>query len=166
MLGGHGYSRFSMMGEWRNNNDINITWEGDNTVLIQQAARFILKNLEKKMKGKEVKFKSLSFMKKFDEVSSAKLELSTPKDLYDLNNINTLLEFRVNLLLMKSIGRLAEKIGNKMKPFDAWNDTQTFYLQNMTKAFGELHTFNCFEGIYDFICFSSIGERYGLFEGK
>jgi len=134
-----------MMGDWRNNNDINVTWEGDNTVLIQQAARFIAKNLEKKMKGKDIKFKCLSFLKKFDEVSSSKLDLQSPKDLYDINNITALLEFRVNILLMKSVGRLAEKIGNKVKPFDAWNDTQTFYLQSMAKSFGELHAFNCFK---------------------
>ena len=144
MLGGHGYSRFAMMGEWRNNNDINITWEGDNTILIQQTAKFIAQNLQKKMKGKEVKYKSMSFLNKFDEVTSEKLTLEEPKDLHNLNNITAMLEFRVNILLMKSVGRLAEKIGNKVKPFDAWNETQTFYLQTMTKAFGELNAFNCF----------------------
>ena len=144
MLGGHGYSRFAMMGDWRNNNDINITWEGDNTILIQQAARFICKCLEKKMKGKEVKFKSLSFLEKFDEVTSAKLTIESQSDLHNLNNLTSMLEFRVNILLMKSVGRLAEKIGDKKRPFDAWNETQSFYLQTMTKSFGELHAFNCF----------------------
>jgi acyl-CoA oxidase len=149
MLGGHGYSRFSMMGDWRNNNDINVTWEGDNTVLIQQASRFIMKNLEKKMKGKEVKFKCLSFLKNFEGTTSAKLNLESSKDLYDLNHINSLMEFRVNILLTKSVGRLAEKVANKVKPFDAWNDSQTFYLQTMAKAFGELHAFNCFRAKLD-----------------
>lgn len=45
---------------------------------------------------------------------------------------------------MKSIGRLTEKVGNKVNPFDAWNQTQSFYIQTMAKAFGELHSFNCF----------------------
>lgn len=143
MLGGHGYSRFSMMGDWRNNNDINVTWEGDNTVLIQQASRFIAKNLQRKMKGKEIKYKTLSFLQKFDDITSEKTNIENQKDLHNLTLLTNLLEFRVNILLMKSIGRLSEKIMNKVKPFTAWNQTQSFYLQSMTKAFGELYSFNC-----------------------
>lgn len=57
ILGGHGYSRMNMIGNWRNNNDINITWEGDNTILIQQTEKFILDNFNKKIKGKDINFK-------------------------------------------------------------------------------------------------------------
>jgi acyl-CoA oxidase len=56
-MGGHGYSRLSMIGAYRNNNDIHTTWEGDNTVLVQQTARFILDNFNSKMKGKNVSYK-------------------------------------------------------------------------------------------------------------
>jgi len=145
VLGGHGYSRFNMIGGWRNDNDINITWEGDNTVLIQQAARFIAKSLEKKMKGKEIKHKSLAFLAKFEETSNAKMQINSQADLQNLDNLISMLEFRVNLLLQKSVGRLAEKIGTKKSSFEAWNDTQVFYLQNMARAWGELYVFNCFK---------------------
>lgn len=57
VMGGHGYSRFNMIGSYRNNNDINITWEGDNTLLLQQASKFILTAFKHKMQGKEVKHK-------------------------------------------------------------------------------------------------------------
>jgi hypothetical protein len=46
-----------MIGHYRNNNDINLTWEGDNAVLIQQCAKFIMENFQKKMKGKVIKLK-------------------------------------------------------------------------------------------------------------
>jgi len=151
VLGGHGYSRFNMIGGWRNDNDINITWEGDNTVLIQQAARFIAKSLQKKMKGKEIKHKSLSFLAKFDEVSNLKLNLSSQADLQNVDYLLNMLEYRVNLLLQKSVGRLAEKIGTKKSPFEAWNDTQVFYLQNMARSWGELYSFNCSKNKIDTI---------------
>lgn len=61
VMGGHGYSRFNMIGHYRNNNDINLTWEGDNSVLIQQCAKFILDNFQKKMKGKEIILKVIEF---------------------------------------------------------------------------------------------------------
>lgn len=144
MLGGHGYSRFSLIGDWRNNNDINITWEGDNHVLIQQSAKFVAENFQRKMKGKMLKIKSLQFLDNFDEVTSAKMTIESQKDL-NVANLQKMLEFRTNILLMKSVGRLAEKIGEKVKPFDAWNQTQSFYLQSMAKSFGELYAFNCFK---------------------
>jgi len=144
ILGGHGYSRFNMIGGWRNNNDINVTWEGDNTVLIQQAARFIAKSLQKKMKGKEVKYKSVSFLDKFGEISNMKLNLNSQSDLQNLENLVNMLEYRVNLLLEKSVGRLAKKIENKKSPFEAWNDSQVFNLQSMARAWAELYAFNCF----------------------
>ena len=46
-MGGHGYSKFNMIGFIRENNDINNTWEGDNTVIQQQTAKFILDNYGK-----------------------------------------------------------------------------------------------------------------------
>lgn len=149
VLGGHGYSRFNMIGSWRNNNDINITWEGDNTVLIQQSARFIVKSLQKKMKGKPLKYKSLEFLNKFDEVSNEKIALNSQEDLTMPSNLHAMMEHRLNLLLQKSVGRLAEKIGSTKSPFDAWNATQVFYLQSMARAYGELYAFNCFKAKID-----------------
>jgi acyl-CoA oxidase len=145
LLAGHGYSRFNKIGQWRNDNDINLTWEGDNTVLIQQTARFIANSLNKKMKGKEVKYKTLSFLSKFDEVSNAKITISSITDLQNLEKLTQMLEYRMNVLLQKSVGRLAERVGNQEKVFDAWNNSQVFYLQNMARAYGELYVFNCFK---------------------
>lgn len=57
VLGGHGYSRFNMIGFYRNGNDINNTWEGDNTLLTQQAAKFIINNFKSIIKGKKINYK-------------------------------------------------------------------------------------------------------------
>lgn len=62
MMGGHGYSSFSKLGVLYNDNDINNTWEGDNTVLIQQATKFVLDNAQKMMKGKPIKSQLLAFL--------------------------------------------------------------------------------------------------------
>jgi acyl-CoA oxidase len=144
IMGGHGYSRINMIGLWRNNNDINLTWEGDNTVLIQQTARFIMKSFNRKLKGKEVQYKSLSFLSKFDNVSTDKNVIKDSKDLKNLDILCCLLEHRTNLLLQKSMVRLAEKVETKKKTFDAWNDSQVFYLQSLAKSYGELYLFDCF----------------------
>lgn len=52
-MGGHGYSSYSKIGHIYNDNDINLTWEGDNHVLIQQTAKYVLEQAQKALqKGK------------------------------------------------------------------------------------------------------------------
>jgi acyl-CoA oxidase len=40
------------MGTLINDNEINSTWEGDNTVLLQQTVKILLENMQRVMKGK------------------------------------------------------------------------------------------------------------------
>uniref|UniRef100_A0ACD5XZ15 Uncharacterized protein n=1 Tax=Avena sativa TaxID=4498 RepID=A0ACD5XZ15_AVESA len=49
--GGHGYAAVNRFGVLRNDHDIFQTFEGDNTVLLQQVARHLLKQYEEKFKG-------------------------------------------------------------------------------------------------------------------
>jgi acyl-CoA oxidase len=56
VMGANGYSKLNMLGMLRDNNDINQTWEGDNTVLLQQTAKFIMDNYRKYINNNEVKY--------------------------------------------------------------------------------------------------------------
>jgi acyl-CoA oxidase len=47
VMGGHGYSSYSKIGTLYNDNDINLTWEGDNHVLIQQTSKYVLEQAQK-----------------------------------------------------------------------------------------------------------------------
>ena len=118
-MGGHGYSRYSMMGEIRNNNDINVTWDGANNVLIQQCSKYLLGNAKAIMTGKTLTIKvknfftnlikSLLFMNKLLTVKEEKID---PKE-FNLKNINCLrklLEHNTNLLILKSLTKLSGKL--------------------------------------------------------
>ncbi|KAJ8765449.1 hypothetical protein K2173_014571 [Erythroxylum novogranatense] len=49
--GGHGYAAVNRFGSLRNDHDIFQTFEGDNTVLLQQVAGFLLKQYQEKFQG-------------------------------------------------------------------------------------------------------------------
>jgi acyl-CoA oxidase len=53
--GGLGYSYYSKLGILRANWDVQQTWEGDNNVLLQQTAKYLIDIIKAKFKGKEVK---------------------------------------------------------------------------------------------------------------
>ncbi|KAK8180574.1 acyl-CoA oxidase [Phyllosticta capitalensis] len=49
--GGHGYSSFSGIGTWYADYLPNVTWEGDNYMLTQQVARYLLKSARSVLRG-------------------------------------------------------------------------------------------------------------------
>lgn len=52
-MGGHGYSAFSGVGSWYADYLPTVTWEGDNYMLTQQVARYLLKAARTVLKGNE-----------------------------------------------------------------------------------------------------------------
>lgn len=61
-MGGHGYSVHSRLGRLYHDQDINLTWEGDNTMLLQQSTKYILKSSRKLGKGKTFDHNTLYFI--------------------------------------------------------------------------------------------------------
>jgi len=136
LLGGHGFSKYNRLGALYNDNDVNMTWEGDNNVLLQQTAKFILDNLKKKFKGSDVPHESLKFLS-LDPVESKRLDVSSTDDLLKIETIKAILEHRANLLIQRTALRVQENI-TKYDPIEAWNATQPLYANNMAKAYGHV----------------------------
>jgi len=53
-LGGHGYSSYAGISSLLADFAVNCSWEGDNTVLAQQTAKYLIKSLRKVMNGKKI----------------------------------------------------------------------------------------------------------------
>ena len=138
--GGLGYSAFSNLGRLRDNQDVNITWEGANYVLIQQTARYILKNIQNILKGKPVEASSMSFLTIDPEVvRTAKANFTSAADLRDRPDaLQAMLKHRVNLLVQRSIIKLQETVQKASDSLEGWNETQVHYLQNLGFAYGDL----------------------------
>ncbi|EGR32700.1 hypothetical protein IMG5_073500 [Ichthyophthirius multifiliis] len=137
ILGGHGYSSLNRLSQLYRDNDINTTWEGDNTVLLQQTAKFLLDIVRQILKGQEILHKTAQFIT-LQPVDEQKWSANDVSKFKQKNIIIEALEWRVNLLLQRSGLKLQENLQNQ-NTFDAWNDTQVFYLNNVSLAFGDLY---------------------------
>lgn len=136
LCGGFGYSEYNRLGFLKNDNDINTTWEGDNNVLSQQAARFLLECLRHVMKGKKLPYPSLEFLKV--NFSEEKCIFKNKKELVKTENLIKIYEYKLNYILHDSLKILQNNLGKYPDIFDAWNNSQVFYLKNAAMTYGEL----------------------------
>lgn len=72
--GGHGYLKCSRLGDIRNDNDANCTYEGENNILIQQASNFLINTRSKGWSNFEGKspLGSADFFKNGEEIKRTK----------------------------------------------------------------------------------------------
>ena len=133
VCGGLGYSGYSRLGQLLMGHHINLTWEGDNHVLVQQTSAFIMKNMRSLIEGKSIQAESLKFIDANSDNLNYKSKLNQelkPEDLLEA------LKFRTNYLMHKSFLRLQENVGNSESMFEAWNKSQPLFLQELAKSFG------------------------------
>ena len=136
--GGLGYSAFSMLGIMREGLDVTTTWEGANHVLIQQCAKFILKGIQKLVKGQGVEAGSLAELTLDQEaVAAAKLPAGSFRDQPLL--LLSLLSHKLNRLVHNSMLQLQANVTKHKDLMHAWNQTQVHHLYDAAVAFGELH---------------------------
>ncbi|KAI9155698.1 Peroxisomal acyl-coenzyme A oxidase 1 [Paramyrothecium foliicola] len=84
--GGHGYSAFSGIGSWYADYLPTVTWEGDNYMLTQQVARYLLKSARAVLSGKAADNSISRILKEFirrQDIGAAFDVLDDDKDLVD-----------------------------------------------------------------------------------
>ena len=133
--GGHGYSAHSRLGELRSNNDVLVTWEGDNTVIQQQISRFLLKKVRNIMSGTEQPEGILSYINiDSSQVLDEHPQYSNPEEITS-HVLSSMQIHIINYLIYKSFSKLQENVGNYPDLLAAWNATQIHYLNDLSKAF-------------------------------
>lgn len=79
--GGHGYLKAAGIGDLRNDNDANCTYEGENNTLIQQASNWLVTLRRGRAKFCEYSpLESVSFLKDMDEILKYKGEEKTRQE--------------------------------------------------------------------------------------
>eukprot|EP01117_Protostelium_nocturnum_P000974 TRINITY_DN112_c0_g1_i1.p1 TRINITY_DN112_c0_g1~~TRINITY_DN112_c0_g1_i1.p1 ORF type:complete len:726 (-),score=301.95 TRINITY_DN112_c0_g1_i1:181-2358(-) len=82
-LGGHGYSSYAGISPLLADFAVNCSWEGDNTVLSQQTAKFIIKSLRKVLSGGKKMTGFESYLNNARESLADKWPAKTAEDCFD-----------------------------------------------------------------------------------
>jgi acyl-CoA oxidase len=137
--GGHGFSSYSRLTILKNDAEPSLTYEGENNVLIQQTSKFLLKCLQNVQAGKPLKSKLNSIQYLSETFNILKSNVNERED--------SLLDFCEKSLKWKSCYLLVEGAKKLMKnsktesTWNAFNNTQIFYLADAARAYMEVSMF-------------------------
>lgn len=124
-----GFSHYSLIGWIMYNGDVNQTFEGDNNILVQQTAKFLLKNLSVHKKG-QVVHETCEFLNAKDLASSD----------FDLTNS----EVCKTLIVQRAKDKITKTGGLLLKDMSKWEDMQGIHVREMSEAYYHLYLVESF----------------------
>jgi acyl-CoA oxidase len=133
--GGHGYSAFSGIGSWYADYLPTVTWEGDNYMLTQQVARYLLKSARAVLSGKAPNNGISRIFKEFirrQDIGAAFDVLDSDQDLVDA------FAWRVSFLTFEALKhRDEEKQSWNSLLIDFWRLSTAYAQYQVVKNFHE-----------------------------
>ncbi|CAG2058363.1 unnamed protein product, partial [Timema podura] len=139
--GGHGYLKVSGLGDLRNNNDACCTYEGENSVLIQQTSNWLLQlwsRRDDKSHGAITSpLGSVDFLSNAQEILATKFSASTKEMAVRPETLLAAYEWLICWLLQATNDRIKSNSDSGMDAFTAKNNAQVFYARPLSIAFLE-----------------------------
>ncbi|KAL6058988.1 fatty-acyl coenzyme A oxidase [Balamuthia mandrillaris] len=120
-LGGHGYSSYSGFQEMLGDFAVQCTWEGDNTVLSQQTARFLLKQHKLATKGKEVKGFS-AYLAQAPSMLRQKMRATNADQLLDFSALLEACRYIATAWVVRTATRYEQEKQKLNNQTQAWNE--------------------------------------------
>nr|XP_046236273.1 peroxisomal acyl-coenzyme A oxidase 3 isoform X2 [Scatophagus argus] len=145
--GGHGYLAMNRLGDLRNDNDPNCTYEGDNNVLLQQTSNYLLGWLHaKRHDGIESPLHTVDFLDDLHKILESRFTATTLDQCMDSAVPVAAYKWLVCFLLEESQKRLEEQRASGMDEFEARNNSQVYYCRSLAMAYIE---YNCLQKFYE-----------------
>ncbi|CAL8130576.1 unnamed protein product [Orchesella dallaii] len=138
--GGHGYLKLSGIGTLRNDNDANLTHEGDNHVLIQQTSNWLLNiwtNKSAKSSLGQTPLNALSFLKEHDNISRMKFTAKTITDATNPELILRKYKWLVCKILESTHRKYNSLLHETKNSFTSKNESQIYYAKTLSIVFIE-----------------------------
>ncbi|XP_066931992.1 peroxisomal acyl-coenzyme A oxidase 3-like isoform X5 [Clytia hemisphaerica] len=134
--GGHGYLAVNRIGDLRNTNDPNCTYEGDNNCILMQTSNYLLSIYKDICKGKKINspLGSLNFLSNLETIAQSKGNIQSPKNI-SKQDVEGALQWLVVYFLKNSNKRLIERNGVDPDEFTARNNSQVFFCRSLAIAF-------------------------------
>lgn len=125
--GGHGYLKCAGIGDLRNDNDANCTYEGENNTLIQQASNWLISIRRGENNFEEASpMESVSFLKDMDTLLKSRAEFESVEEAMNedslLHTLNWLCAFQLDL----AVKRVEELQKSGQNAFEIRNNSQVF----------------------------------------
>ncbi|PNF16616.1 hypothetical protein B7P43_G06434 [Cryptotermes secundus] len=146
--GGHGYLKAAGLGDLRNVNDANCTYEGENNVLLQQTSNWLLQLWTKKISTGagpiHTPMGSADFLTNMNEILKTRFIARTVEEAINPEALLAAYKWIVCWLLQATANKVKSQHQLGKDTFTAKNDSQVFFAKTLSLAFIEhfiLHTF-------------------------
>ena len=133
--GGHGYIKANRLGELRNDNDPNCTYEGDNNVLLQQTSNYLLSLWTSTLQGgtAETPLGSTKYLSQADAISKQTFNPAA----VDTEGALAAYKWLVVYLLKETTEKLKREMKSGKDAFTARNDSQVYFARTLSIVFME-----------------------------
>uniref|UniRef100_A0AAQ5X9Q9 Acyl-coenzyme A oxidase n=1 Tax=Amphiprion ocellaris TaxID=80972 RepID=A0AAQ5X9Q9_AMPOC len=147
--GGHGYLAMNRLGDLRDDNDPNCTYEGDNNVLLQQTSNYLLSWFHAKhIKGSRIEspLHTVDFLDDYQKILESRFTPTTMEQCMDSAVPVAAYKWLVCFLLGESQKRLEQQRALGKGDFEAHNNSQVYYCRSLAIAYIE---HDCLQKFHD-----------------
>lgn len=157
LCGGHGYSSYSQIGGLIKSQNVQITWEGTNDILIQQTAKFLLEIFSEFIQKRKINYESLEFLRDFEDEEIVEKDLKVIRLFFediDVKNFDYLVlckhlkklgQLKFYNMMETCVERFSISLDGNSNLFKAFNKSLPFALRETSFFYGDLMALNNFE---------------------
>ncbi|CAG9784052.1 unnamed protein product [Diatraea saccharalis] len=144
--GGHGYLKAAGIGDLRNDNDANCTYEGENSLLLQQTSKWLLNvwTRRHKLTAADTPLGSLTFLQNADVLLTEKCTWNTMQEMVDPANLVHAYKWLTTFVLKTTYDKYNALKNAGKGDFHAKNDSQSYNAVTLSIVYGENYILNHF----------------------
>lgn len=138
--GGHGYLKASALGDLRNGNDANCTYEGANNVLVQQTSNWLLQLwglLKERKPIPSSPLGSVSFLPQAETILRTHFPVANAEEACSVPSILKAYKWLVCYLLKITDEKMSSLIASGKDAFTAKNESQVFFAHTLSLVYAE-----------------------------
>ncbi|XP_053625433.1 peroxisomal acyl-coenzyme A oxidase 3-like [Plodia interpunctella] len=144
--GGHGYLKAAGIGDLRNDNDANCTYEGENSLLLQQASNWLLNiwRRRRNLSRDDAPLGSLAFLENVDGLLAEKCPWTSAEELTEPANLIHMYKWLTAYVLKVTAEKVDSLKSSGKDNFEAKNDSQSYNAVTLSVVYGENYVLNHF----------------------